>query len=65
LTALQEILDDLRGHFDPGVAHAFFRVLYGELNGEEGSPGLFRRNGFESVREEALRFLDEAMRGLG
>jgi len=65
MTALQEILDDLRGHFDPAVAHAFFRILRGELNGEEGSPGLFRRHGFESARKEALRFLDGAMRELG
>jgi len=65
MAALQEILDDLRGHFDPAVARALFRILRGELNGEEGSPGLFRRNGFESVRKEALRFLDGAMRELG
>ncbi|GAB4362974.1 MAG: hypothetical protein Kow00128_03270 [Deltaproteobacteria bacterium] len=64
LAALREILDDLRGHFDPDVARAFFRVLRGELNGEKKGPGLFRGNGFEAVRMEALRFLDEAMRGL-
>jgi len=64
MTALQEILDDIRGHFDPDVARAFFRILRGELNGEKGNPGLFRGNGFDSVRADALLFLDEAVREL-
>lgn len=64
MTALREILDNLRGHFDPAVAQAFFRILSGELNGEKDALGLFRENGFEAVREEALRFLEQAVREL-
>lgn len=64
MTALREILDDLRGHFDPAVARAFFRILRGELNGKKGALGLFGGNGFEPVRGEALRFLDKAVREL-
>lgn len=64
MTALREILDDLRGHFDPAVARAFFRILRGELNGEKGAACLFRGNGFEPVRGEAVRFLDKAVREL-
>ena len=65
MAALREILDDLRGHFDPVVAGAFFRILRGELSEEKGSQGLFRKNGFEPVRGEALRFLDRAVQELG
>lgn len=64
MTALQEILDNLRVHFDPSVAQAFFRILSGELNGEKDALGLFRENGFETVREEALRFLEQSVREL-
>lgn len=64
MAALREILDDLRGHFDPVVACAFFRVLRRELNGEMGALGLFRGNGFEPSRGEALRLLERAVREL-
>lgn len=64
MTALREILDDSRGHFDPAVAGAFFRILRVELNQEKGALGLFQKNGFEPVRGEALRFLDEAAQDL-
>lgn len=62
LSALREIRDDLGGHLDPRVVRPFFGILRGELNGERNPPGLFRGNGFEAVRREALRFLDETMR---
>ncbi|HEY5765282.1 MAG TPA: HD domain-containing phosphohydrolase, partial [Candidatus Deferrimicrobiaceae bacterium] len=64
MNALREIRDDLRSHFDPTVARAFFRILRRELNGEKGALGLFRGNGFEPFRGEALRFLDRAVQEL-
>jgi len=64
MNALREIRDDLRSHFDPAVARAFFRILRRELNGEKGALGLFRGNGFEPFRGEALRFLDRAVQEL-
>ncbi|HBO70227.1 MAG TPA: hypothetical protein DD658_08910 [Deltaproteobacteria bacterium] len=62
--ALREIRGELSRHFDSDVAGVFFRILRGELNGEKGALGLFRGNGFDACRGEALEFLGQMIREL-
>lgn len=64
LEALRELKSRIYRHYDPAVGRMFFRELRREIAGENGTPPVFTSLAKRYSREDALEFIDGALKDL-